>query len=69
LLPLEPEFLKAIALARRQSARSLKLRAVMSVSRLWQQGKRKTDLKLLADIYGWFSESFDTKDWQEAKAL
>jgi len=63
-------FLKAIDIARRQSAKSLELRAVMSLSRLWQrQGKKDEARKLLAEIYGWFTEGFDTKDLQEAKAL
>ena len=48
----------------------LALRAVMSVSRLWQsQGKKTEAHDLLAEIYGWFTEGFDTKDLQEAKAL
>ncbi|MBI3798899.1 MAG: hypothetical protein HY268_18285 [Deltaproteobacteria bacterium] len=63
-------FLKAIKIARRQSAKSLELRAVMSLSRLWQQqGKKNEARQLLAEIYGWFTEGFDTKDLQEAKAL
>ena len=62
-------FWKAIDIARRQQAKSLELRAVMSLSRLWQQGKKDEARKLLADIYGWFTEGFDTKDLQEAKAL
>ena len=63
-------FLKAIEIARRQSAKSLELRAVMSLSRLWQQqGKKKEARMMLAEIYGWFTEGFDTKDLQEAKAL
>jgi predicted ATPase len=63
-------FLKAIEIARKQQAKSLELRAAMSLSRLWQrQGKREEAHKLLADIYGWFTEGFDTKDLQEAKAL
>ena len=63
-------FLKAIEIARRQQAKSLELRAVMSLSRLWQQqGKREKARKLLAEIYGWFTEGFDTKDLQEAKGL
>jgi predicted ATPase len=54
----------------RQSTKSLELRAVMSLSRLWQQqGKRDQAHQMLADIYGWFTEGFDTKDLQEAKAL
>jgi predicted ATPase len=63
-------FLRAIEIARRQEAKSLELRAVMSLSRLWQQqGKRAEARQMLADIYGWFTEGFDTKDLQEAKAL
>jgi predicted ATPase len=49
---------------------ALELRAAMSLSRLWQQqGKRREARQLLADIYGWFAEGFDTADLQEAKAL
>ncbi len=62
-------FHKAIEIARRQQAKSLELRAVMSLSRLWQQGKKKEAQDMLAEIYGWFTEGFDTKDLQEAKAL
>ncbi len=64
-------FLKAVETARRQSAKSLELRAVMSLSRLWQQqGKKKKKARqMLAEIYGWFIEGFDIKDLQEAKAL
>ena len=63
-------FHKAIEIARRQQAKSLELRAVMSLSRLWQQqGKKDEARKLLAEIYGWFTEGFDTVDLQDAKAL
>ena len=63
-------FHKAIAIARKQQAKSLELRAVMSVSRLWQQqGKKKESHEMLAKLYSWFTEGFDTKDLQEAKAL
>jgi adenylate cyclase len=63
-------FQKAIEISRRQQAKSLELRAVMSLSRLWQrQGKKAEAQQLLADIYGWFTEGFDTKDLQEAKTL
>jgi predicted ATPase len=66
----EGYFLKAIETARKQQAKSWELRAVMSLSRLWQrQGKQHEAHQLLADIYGWFTEGFDTKDLQEAKAL
>jgi predicted ATPase len=63
-------FHKAIEVARKQQAKSLELRAVVSLSRLWQrQGKKDEARQLLAEIYGWFTEGFDTKDLQEAKAL
>ena len=63
-------FLKAVEIARRQQAKSLELRAAMSLSRLWQQqGKKEEAHSMLAEIYGWFTEGFDTKDLQEAKAL
>jgi predicted ATPase len=63
-------FYKAVEIARKQSAKSLELRAVMSLSRLWQQqGKKAEARQLLAEIYGWFTEGFDTKDLQEARAL
>jgi predicted ATPase len=61
---------QALAIARRQQAKSFELRAAMSLSRLWQrQGKRAEAHRLLAPIYGWFTEGFDTADLQEAKAL
>jgi predicted ATPase len=61
---------RALDIARRQEAKSLELRAAMSLSRLWQQqGKRAEARELLAPIYGWFTEGFDTADLQEAKAL
>ena len=63
-------FQQALAVARRQQAKSWELRAAMSLSRLWQQqGKRAEARELLAPIYGWFTEGFDTPDLQEAKAL
>jgi len=56
--------------ARRQEARSLELGAAMSLSRLWhQQGKRREAHDLLADVYAWFTEGFDTADLQDAKAF
>jgi predicted ATPase len=61
---------KAIEVARSQSAKSLELRAVMSMSRLWQQQGRKNEARQkLAEIYGWFTEGFDTADLKDAKAL
>jgi predicted ATPase len=63
-------FLKAIEVAQRQKAKSLELRATMSLARLWQhQGKRHEARERLAAAYHWFTEGFDTKDLQEAKAL
>jgi predicted ATPase len=63
-------FHKAIEIARRQQAKSLELRAVMSLSRLWQQqGKKEEARQMLAEIYGWFTEGFDTQDLRDAKAL
>ena len=63
-------FQQALAVARQQQAKSLELRAAMSLSRLWQQqGKRAEACELLAPIYGWFTEGLDTADLQEAKAL
>ena len=61
---------KPLEVARRQQAKSLELRAAMSLARLWQrQGKRDEARVLLAPVYGWFTEGFDTADLQEAKAL
>ena len=61
---------RALDVARRQEAKSLELRAAMSLSRLWQQqGKQAEARALLAPIYGWFTEGFDTADLQEARAL
>ena len=63
-------FRQALDIARRQQAKSLELRAAMSLSRLWQQQeKQKEAHQLLSEIYGWFTEGFDTVDLQEAKAL
>jgi len=63
-------FFQAIDIARSQSAKSLELRAVMSLSRLWQsQGKKAEARQTLAETYDWFTEGFDTGDLQEAKAL
>jgi class 3 adenylate cyclase/predicted ATPase len=61
---------RALDVACRQQAKSLELRAAMSLARLWQQQGRGTEAReLLAPIYGWFTEGFDTADLQEAKAL
>jgi len=66
----EQALLQALAIARRQQAKSLELRAAVSLSRLWwHQGKRAEARGLLAPTYGWFTEGFDTPDLQEAKAL
>ncbi len=63
-------FLKAIEIARRQEGKSLELRATVSLAQLWQQqGKKDQAHHMLADIYGWFTEGFDTIDLQQAKAL
>ena len=63
-------FLKALDWARRQGARSWELRAATSLARLWhQQGKLNEARQVLGDVYGWFTEGFDTADLQEAKAL
>jgi tetratricopeptide (TPR) repeat protein len=61
---------RALDVARRQQAKSLELRAAMSLARLWQhQGNHAEARELLAELYGWFTEGFDTADLQEAKAL
>ena len=63
-------FQQALDVARRQEAKTLELRAARSLARLWQQqGKRAAARELLAPIYGWFTEGFDTADLQEAKTL
>jgi predicted ATPase len=63
-------FQRARAIARQQGAKALELRAAMSLARLWQQqGKRQEASALLAPVYGWFTEGFETADLQEAKAL
>ena len=67
---METRFQRALDVARRQEARSLELRAAMSLTRLWhRQGKRKEAHDPLAEVYAWFTEGFDTADLQEAKAL
>ncbi len=66
----EELFFKAIAIAQKQHAKSWELRAATSLARLWQhQGKRAEAHKVLVEVYNWFTEGFDTKDLQEAKAL
>ena len=66
----ETFFSQALDIAHRQQAKSLELRAAMSLGRLWQhQGKHAKARELLAPIYGWFTEGFDTADLQEAKVL
>jgi predicted ATPase len=63
-------FLGAIEIARRQAGKSLELRATASLARLWQQqGKQDQARRVLADIYGWFTEGFDTVDLQQAQVL
>jgi predicted ATPase len=63
-------FLTAIEIARRQEGRSLELRTTVSLARLWQQqGKKNQARRILADIYGWFTEGFDTIDLQQAQTL
>jgi predicted ATPase len=66
----EASFQHALDVARRQGARSLELRAAMSWSRvLQQQGKREEARRLLAEVYAWFTEGFDTVDLRDARAL
>jgi predicted ATPase len=66
----ETYFERALAVARKQQAKSWELRATMSMTRLWRdQGKRDEARELLAPVYGWFTEGFDTLDLKQAKAL
>ena len=66
----ERNFLASLEWARRQQAKSWELRTSISLARLWQgQGKRQEAYELLAPVYDWFTEGFDTKDLQEAKVL
>jgi predicted ATPase len=66
----EAYFERALAVARQQQAKSWELRAAMSMARLWRdQGKRNEARDLLAPVYGWFTEGFDTLDLKDAKAL
>jgi predicted ATPase len=66
----EDSLLFALQIADRQDARSLKLRSATSLARLWaDQGRRTEAYDLLAPVYGWFTEGFDTADLKDAKAL
>ena len=70
LLKAQAYFERALAVARHQQAKSWELRAAMSMARLWRdQGKRDEARELLAPVYGWFIEGFDTLDLKEAKSL
>jgi predicted ATPase len=63
-------FHQALAVARRQQAKSWELRSAMSLGRLWQQqGRREEARQLLAEVYGWFTEGFDTADLRDAMGL
>ena len=63
-------FERALTIARQQQAKSWELRAAISMARLWRdQGKRDEACDLLAPVYGWFTEGFDTRDLKEARAL
>ena len=66
----EAYFERGLAMPQQQQAKSFELRAAMSMARLWRdQGKRQKARDLLAPVYGWFTEGFDTLDLREAKAL
>jgi predicted ATPase len=66
----EAYFERALTIARQQQAKSWELRAAMSMARLWRgQGKRDEARNLLAPLYGWFTEGFETLDLKEAKVL
>ena len=66
----EAYFDRALAVARQQQAKSWELRAATSLARLWRsQGKVQQARELLAPVYGWFTEGFDTRDLKEAKVL
>jgi len=66
----ETHFERALAVARAEQAKFWELRAAMSTARLWRdQGKQDAARDLLAPVYGWFKEGFDTRDLKEAKAL
>ena len=64
------QFQRALSVARQEQAKSWELRAAISLARLWRdQGKVQQAHELLAPVYGWFTEGFDTLDLREAKAL
>ena len=66
----EAYFDRALVIARQQQAKSWELRAAVSMARLWrEQGKRDEARDLLAPVYGWFTEGFDTLDLKEGRAL
>ena len=66
----ESSFEEALRIARRQRAKSLELRAAVSLARLWgERGRRAKARDLLAPVYGWFTEGFDTADLRDAKAF
>jgi predicted ATPase len=66
----EASFIRALEIARNQQAKSWELRGAMSLARLWgEQGNRAEARNLLAPVYGWFTEGFDTADLKDAKAL
>ena len=66
----EGYFETALSVARQRQAKSLELRAAMSLARLWRrQGKPQQACELLAPVYGWFTEGFDTRDLKEGKVL
>jgi len=68
---IEGHFNRGLVIARGQSARAFELRAAIGLARLWgEQGRWRTEARdLLAPVYGWFTEGFDTADLKEAKAL
>jgi len=69
-LEAESAFRRALKIARRQEAKSLELRAAASLAKLWRdQGKREQAHNLLAPVYGWFTEGFDSPDLEEAKTV
>jgi predicted ATPase len=66
----EDSLLRALSIARQQSAKAWELRAAMSLARLWgDQNRRQEAIELLAPVYAWFTEGFDTPDLVEAKEL